>query len=702
MAKLSPIQTAFSAGELSPLMYNRSDTEGYQQGLSDLTNMFPDSRGPTYSRPGSRYFGEHAGNVGRVFSLPVDEQFFYSMGFFDLELAITNLSGHNPAKSYTDNSNFHNGNTSWTSGTDGHATSTVTFLPKHVAFHVETNPGRYAQVEQLTTGLTASTTYKATYEVVGDTPVSISVGELQGGSELVSEAPVSLSGEFTFTTPAGVTQVWVQIRVDSDGISPYDTEVSFLGIVDEAISPVTFVTPYVEADISELYAVISPSGAEVYVLHEAYPPYKLTYDASLDTFSWATVTFTGAPASWVAGNYPSCGDFFEGRLWLGGTIAEPQTFWGSKSGFPENFTAGVLADDGLEFTMAKFGRIRWMVGFKNLVIGTQNGEHIVTSEAGFISPGDIQVEQQSSYGSVGVQPQQVGDQIFYVSADRRKLRAIQYEWQKDNWLSKDLTFNSEHITRAGIKHIAWQQNPKNLFHCVLLDGTVASLTYERGHNVYGWSKVEWADGGGAVLDMAVGAVAGTDYVNILVKNRNNIINLEYQTPTGHTHYMDSWVDRQVEPDGVTVLGLDHLEGLTVQVLVDEAVHPDVVVTGNQITLQPQAIPPASAVVGIKFTPRMKTLPFDQGAVAGSGAPWTKRWNKIYVRIQESGIPIINGERTATRHAITPMNTAEANASQDVLMINQGFDKNAQIEVTQDLPIDLVVIGIFGELAQSIT
>ena len=341
----------------------------------------------------------------------------------------------------------------------------------------------------------------------------------------------------------------------------------------------------------------------------------------------------------------------------------------------------------------------WMVGFKNLVIGTVNGEHIVTSEGGFIKPDDIQVEQQSSYGSSGVQPVQVGDQIFYVSSDRTKLRAIQYEWQKDNWLSRDLTFNSNHITNPGIRHITWQQNPGNFFHCILDDGTVATLVYERSHNVYGWFKFDWA---GEVLDAATGPILGIDFLTLAGRTRPGVINLEAQSRSAHRHYMDSWIDRPPEADGVTVTGLEHLEGMTVQVTTDNATHPDRVVVGGQITLQPHVQNYSTITVGLAYEKKMITLPFDQGAPAGSGAPWLKRWNKIYVRVLNSSHPLINGSRSPVRHAATPMDEVEPTTNEDILVINLGFDRGAIITIEQDLPRSLTVLGVFGELGQSVT
>ena len=47
------------------------------------------------------------------------------------------------------------------------------------------------------------------------------------------------------------------------------------------------------------------------------------------------------------GDYPACGTFFQQRFWLGGTLNQPQTVWGSKIGSYYNFSAKMLPGDNI-------------------------------------------------------------------------------------------------------------------------------------------------------------------------------------------------------------------------------------------------------------------------------------------------------------------------------------------------------------------
>lgn len=59
MAKASPIQPSFSAGEFSPRLYGRVDSERYKTGLETCLNYIPTTQGPLIPRPGFKYVGNN-------------------------------------------------------------------------------------------------------------------------------------------------------------------------------------------------------------------------------------------------------------------------------------------------------------------------------------------------------------------------------------------------------------------------------------------------------------------------------------------------------------------------------------------------------------------------------------------------------------------------------------------------------------------
>ena len=697
MPRITPITHSFSMGELSPLMFGRSDLEGYSEGVASMENLFPDSRGPAISRRGTKFVQSFEATTGRVLPLPVNENFFYTAVFLENRLIISSASGHVPVEVLSQNPHFNSLGNHWTTSVDVDLDSVVVFTPSRCFMQVEDLPNRHATITQEVTGLVINTDYSMIWDLIGDNTGRVRVGTAALLGDLFDEATTPLGNDATFNTGPN-TSVWISIVLDSDVFQgDQSLVIDFFGLAELDASSLEFETPYLASDLESIQTAQAPQGDAVYILQGRHPVHKLEYDKVLDAFEWSQVEFIDPPEEWTAESYPVTGSFFQGRLWLGGPPNDQQTLWASKSGLPEDFTQGALADDALQFTLAKFGAIRWMAGFKNLMIGTIYAEHIVTSEGLFIAPQDINIEQQSAYGSAPIQPVQVGDQIFYVSADRRKLRAIQYEWQADNWLSQDLTFNSEHITLAGVKYIAWHQNPKNLLHCVLQDGTVATMTYERSSDKYGWSRVVMQ---GQIVDITSAPVQGTDYIHGLIFHGDDKLYLETQAQLPEFAFMDSWIRRVINIGSGVIDGLEHLEGMTVQSTINGAMQPEYVVENGEIPGNTSE--DGYAEIGLKFTRRLVTLPFEGDVGEGSNAPYAKRWSKIYVRVISSAKPVINGERPASRHPSTPMNSVEPERSEDIEVSGLGFDKVAIVRIEQELPFDLTIIALFGKMGTSIT
>ena len=690
MPKITPIQESFAAGEISPKLLGRRTIDGYRSGVREMTNMVADARGPGASRDGFKFTQSVAGNDMRLGLLNKGVNSNVLLAFTDLVFTVTGVPGPLPSANFVVNGDFETAGASWISNNGGGtAGAFVNFSVGFVTISSGNGTGGRAYISQQLT-LTGVGTHTIILNTDGATNYRIRIGDSEDTAEYY-EAETNATRvdiEVNITT---LTPFITVIRDDADGGASNRIIVTDV-IVTDNVAQLTFVSPYPESELSNLFFVAAPDGTAIYVLHPNYEPYKI---ASTGVITFGPVVFTSPPASWTGTSWPGAGAMFQGRLWLGGTPDDPQTFWGSKSADLENFTPGILANDSFEFPLAQFGAIVWMFGTKNLLIGTINGEHVVTSEAGVITPTDVQVDQQSAYGSARVQPVQVGDQVFYVSLDRTKVRALQYEWSADNWLSKDLTFFSEHITASGIREMTWAPNPDNLLVCTLNNGTMAWLSYERGENVWGWHK---HDTDGIVLDTAAGILNGFSFIAAVIQREDDTMYLELIQPS-EDRFMDSWIEKVDLLATFTVVdGLDHLEGKTVQVLADGAVAPSQVVASGQITLT-KAV--NTAMVGLQFIPKMTTLPLESGSPTGSSLAYLKRYNRLIVGVLDSALPLINGVRAPDRTPATPMDTVEPNTTGQISTYQLGWTEGVVVTIEQDLPLALTVLYIGGELPQDV-
>ena len=109
-------------------------------------------------------------------------------------------------------------------------------------------------------------------------------------------------------------------------------------------------------------------------------------------------------------------------------------------------------------------------------------------------------------------------------------------------------------------------------------------------------------------------------------------------------------------------------------------------------------PALQVTVGLSYKSTLVTMPFDQEIREGAMTLYRKHWNKLWVRLLNSSLPVINGKRPPTREPQTPMNTRQPNFTGDVKVENLGWTLRGQITIEEELPLPLTVVGIFGELA----
>jgi hypothetical protein len=192
--------------------------------------------------------------------------------------------------------------------------------------------------------------------------------------------------------------------------------------------------------------------------------------------------------------YPAVVAFFEQRLMFAATENNPQTVWGSKSGDFANFQPGTLDDDAINYTIGadRVNVIRWMQPQTQLLIGTIAGEwKMGGSDIGEpITPANVSIRRQSTYGSKDVAAQLVNDVVLFLQRQGRKVREMTLDPAnvQDKYVAPDMTILAEHITESSVKEIAYQQQPDSILWCVREDGALIGMTYERDQDVIGWHR----------------------------------------------------------------------------------------------------------------------------------------------------------------------------------------------------------------------
>lgn len=147
-----------------------------------------------------------------------------------------------------------------------------------------------------------------------------------------------------------------------------------------------------------------------------------------------------------------------------------------------------------------------------------------------------------------------------------------------------------------------------------------------------------------------------------------------------------------------ISGLSHLEGKTVQIKADGAVHTNKIVSGGAVVLDRKAY---ELTIGLPYTTTITTLAkeFTQPGSSISSQGQKMRWVRPILRIYRSCLPSLDGEVLPARSAQDLMDNALNLYTGDLiygdLTWKDGFSTSLNIETS--LPLPFMLLGIFGTI-----
>lgn len=316
-----------------------------------------------------------------------------------------------------------------------------------------------------------------------------------------------------------------------------------------------------ETEPNMLYRVIINGSATAYLKNEE--PYLNGWVTVTNYLSatqvqavvMSTLGSTQATEIWYEGafseerGFPRSVEFFENRLFFGGTDYLVNTLWASMTDDYENFKTGTYDDSSLRLSINSDNIIEWLLARSQLFIGTLGDEWILSGgdSATPLTPTSILARRQTGFGSKdGIDALIASDSIVYLQRQGRKLREFEYSLEADAYKSTDITLLAEHITKGGILQIAEQQQPEPIIWCIRGDGQLIGLTFNKVQNIYGWHR-HITDG--QFESVAVIPTDGEDRIYVIV-NRDNGRFVEWFTPFDWDDDKNAWfVDSGLDFDG---------------------------------------------------------------------------------------------------------------------------------------------------------
>jgi len=672
-------QQAFVGGEISPEMFGRIDDAKYQAGLALCRNFVTKPHGPAENRAGFQFVREVKDSTKAVRLIP----FTYST---TQTMVIELGAGY---------FRFH--------------TQGATLLDGGVPYEI-TNP--YAEADlfdihfvQSADVLTLVHPNYAPRELRRLGATNWDLTTIAFGSSIAAPSSPSVSTAGTSETKYDYT--YVVTSVDADGViesgASSEATVSSNLLVTGATNTISW------------SAVTGASRYNVYKLQGGLFGYIGQTDGTSIVDDNIAPDLSKTPPIHdnvfdSAGDYPAAVSYFEQRRCLAGTTNKPQNIWMTKSGTESDMSYSLPTrdDDRIAFRVAarEANTIRHIVPLSELVLLTSSAEWRVTSlNSDAITPTTISVRPQSYVGASNVQPVIINNTLLYSAARGGHVRELAYNWQAGGFITGDLSLRAPHLFDTfDILDIAYAKSPYPVVWFVSSNGKLLGLTYVPEQQVGAWHQ---HDTDGEFETCTTVAEGSEDVLYVIVKRTIDGVDKRYVERLASRQFTDQadgfFVDSGLTYDGVPadqISGLDHLEGKTVSILADGAVHPRRTVSGGAITLDIEA---SKVHVGLPIEADAQTLPMALQLRDGSyGQGHVKNVNKVWLRVYRSSGVFVgpNAEQLveAKQRSDEPYGSPPALKTDEIeLVLDPAWAQGGQVFIRQADPLPLTLNSLTTEV-----
>lgn len=660
--RVSPGQFAFIGGELSPLFASRADLERYATAGREMVNAIPLPEGPLTRRPGTRFVAPARGDAAGIlipFEFSTEQAYVIeatpgALRFFMNGARLEAGAPYEVASPYTaaDLPRLR-----WTQSADvlflacpGHAPRMLS-RTGHTAWTLtlfEPDDGPYLDVDLSDTTLTPSA--------------------VNGAVTVTASKPVFAAGDVGRLLRIGHGTAWGWCRIT-------------------AVTSATAVTAVVKSP----FAGTTASAA-----------WRL--GAWSDTSGW-----------------PECVTLHQGRLVWGATRTAPDTVWLSTAAgytdYAPTMTDGVVAgDNAVTLTSAddRVNAVRWLASAHGrLIAGTSGGPFAIEPAGdGPLMPSNAAMRRGHVAGAAPVPPARVGGSLAYVSRTRGRLWQLAYDWTAEGYSTPPLSLAAAHLTGRGVRAMAYQHEPWSVLWLVLDDGTLAGLTHVPELQILAWHRHTIGGTGARVLSLAVIPGPDRDEVWLLVertvggtvRRHVEVMEAPFRPTAPDDRTGAAFVDAHLTyggPPVATLSGLQHLEGETVQVLADGALHPPRVVAGGAITLQ---APASRVVAGLACPFRFLGLDLQLTVADGSTLGRPRRIDQVTIhrldslggRVGIDGAPL---EVLPIRQDSDPIGEAPRwQTGTTAVRVDAGWSRAIAVVVENTDPLPMTITAVVPRLS----
>lgn len=337
--------------------------------------------------------------------------------------------------------------------------------------------------------------------------------------------------------------------------------------------------------------------------------------------------------------YPQVITFWQDRLILAATKAQPYNVWMSRTGDYYNFevekASGTITDDSavcIAIISRKQQTIKHLIPASDLIIMTDGNEWIISGND-TVTPTKCIAKVQTTRGCTDVAPLYIGGRVVYVQRRGKTVRDMGYSYDTDSYSGMDLILLDKTMTiNTEIIGATYMQDPDSRIYFALANGRIGSLAYIQEQKVYAWTELITD---GTVLDVCDIEDEASDHVYIAVKRANGTYIERFAGMQDNDDPMEFIeLDSAVKYEGEATshISCPHLEGQKISVLADGREFDDITVTDGLAEI------PASAkkiIAGIPFEMIIETPNLELSTETGSVQGRVKKVSGVTLRLVNS-------------------------------------------------------------------
>ena len=527
----------FNGGELSPLLYGRTDLDVWPRGCRQLQNMLPRKYGNAERRVGTQFIAatkfpsKRARNV--AFDLSSTVSLNIEMGEYYFRFDRSGAPVMNGSVPYEIVHPYPESALSSVMFTQINDVMYVTHpdYPPYKLSHFADNNWTMVQVPfdepvfkdmniTATTitpsGTTGTITLTASSSLFNAAQVGgyYKLGQIRAANRVElpltvtgTSASLDLKGDFTVRT-SGTWAGTLEIQRYDASTSTWSTIYTHISDQDRNVE-----AAYKQDDISAQWRMVF-----TFISKDSASPKAYLESGEAYVYGWAKITAftsstsvtaivedpflnTTATATWYEGawspyrGYPAACALFQQRMVYSGTYHQPQTIWGSVSNDYQHFEYGTDDDMAFQYTIGSSERLstQWLCVHNNaLIIGTSTGNWAMSGSNGGddpVTPTNVIIRRQTTTGDAKIRPIVVDNAILHVQRNGEKLYEMTYSIQSYGYDDADITQFAEHITTGGIIDVAYARQPDGIIFGVRSDGVLLACVYDPGQKVIAWSRI---------------------------------------------------------------------------------------------------------------------------------------------------------------------------------------------------------------------